>query len=463
MKLVILFLAMLIANPALAVTCMNDYDNSCAQEPGHSTAGDCTTLGYEKGGDKDCEHALYCPFDSSYARCVKLDSCANLGFTLDAIDKNCKKTLVCKEGGQTYRLCADYAKNLPTCADMGYVIPKNTNYPGCKSYKNCPLDSNFKRCETASSCTDLGFTNKSEMTWCKTFKDCPTDSTKGICLEPQAADCEGQGFTKDSKPWCRKLAYCPTDSSYTICKGACQVGDVYYSNGSCGAPADYNSSSPTPWGIVYSISSNGLHGRAVILEEVTRRNNNIFESGSEHYNGSSLYFGFEGLDTSLTNYTDAMVKTAKTKTASQEPDFYDGKGNTEILRKTTRTNELVMCSRRLSTEWGYYWTCMSTAADAAYRICGTGNNGLNCWLPSLGEMYELYGSGTLIKKVDESIQTLKDKGVSNAEKIAGSSNKYFITSTEADKSKFWVFDMQSGESSTLQKSTPRSVRFIREF
>ena len=208
MKLIILFLAMLIANPALAVTCLNDYDNSCVQEPGHSTAGDCTTLGYEKGGDKDCEHALYCPFDSSYARCVKLDSCANLGFTLDAIDKNCKKTLVCKEGGQTYRLCADYAKNLPTCADMGYVIPKNTNYPGCKSYKNCPLDSNFKRCETASSCTDLGFTDTIKSSWCGNIVNCDNLT---LCADEKAPVCTD--YRLNSCPTHGKCEQCSEDRS----------------------------------------------------------------------------------------------------------------------------------------------------------------------------------------------------------------------------------------------------------
>ena len=60
---------LVIAGSANALTCINDYGgtSSCTNT---NPAGDCETLGYSKDNVSGCEHYLYCPFDTSYKRCV---------------------------------------------------------------------------------------------------------------------------------------------------------------------------------------------------------------------------------------------------------------------------------------------------------------------------------------------------------------------------------------------------------
>ena len=63
-------LTLLSASSALALTCANDYGSSAGCASNTTAAGDCATLGYSKDNVDGCEHYLYCPFDTSYKRCV---------------------------------------------------------------------------------------------------------------------------------------------------------------------------------------------------------------------------------------------------------------------------------------------------------------------------------------------------------------------------------------------------------
>ena len=65
---------LVIAGSANALTCINDYGgtSSCTNT---NPAGDCTTLGYSKSNVTNCEHYLYCPFDTSYKRCLGEKEC----------------------------------------------------------------------------------------------------------------------------------------------------------------------------------------------------------------------------------------------------------------------------------------------------------------------------------------------------------------------------------------------------
>ena len=73
MKLIILLMAMFIANPAFAETCVNEYggNNSCAEDAGHKTAGDCATLGYSATRCANGQAFLRCPFDKTKLRCIE--------------------------------------------------------------------------------------------------------------------------------------------------------------------------------------------------------------------------------------------------------------------------------------------------------------------------------------------------------------------------------------------------------
>ena len=67
-------LTLLSTTSAFALSCLNDYGgtSSCTNA---NPAGDCTTLGYSKSNVTNCEHYLYCPFDTSYKRCLGEKEC----------------------------------------------------------------------------------------------------------------------------------------------------------------------------------------------------------------------------------------------------------------------------------------------------------------------------------------------------------------------------------------------------
>ena len=255
MKLVILFLAMLIANPALAVTCLNDYDNSCVQEPGHSTAGDCEDLGYSKTIEENCEHTIVCPFNSSYKRCVKLEalsipgkdkaSCADLGFTSTSPIADCKDSKTCIEDGKTYYLCGDFAQEVPTCAEKGFTLT-HKKYGSCFNYSECTdKTGTHYRCDTPASCGSMGFF-ENPVPNCDEddYETCVENGkTYYLCnaVEPQEQkSCSALGFTADNKSsWCNNIVTCDNLSLCASATGACyvheecNVGDFVLDNDMC--------------------------------------------------------------------------------------------------------------------------------------------------------------------------------------------------------------------------------------
>ena len=100
-------LTLLSASSALALTCANDYGSSAGCASNTNAAGDCATLGFSQDNVDGCEHYLYCPFDTSYKRCVsseKID-CAALGFTQENKSEWCGNVVSCPMDS-SYTLCA---------------------------------------------------------------------------------------------------------------------------------------------------------------------------------------------------------------------------------------------------------------------------------------------------------------------------------------------------------------------
>ena len=63
-------LTLLSTTSAFALTCVNDYGGTTSCASSSSKAGDCETLGFSKDDVSGCDHFLYCPFDTTYKRCV---------------------------------------------------------------------------------------------------------------------------------------------------------------------------------------------------------------------------------------------------------------------------------------------------------------------------------------------------------------------------------------------------------
>ncbi len=383
MKLVILFLAMLIANPALAVTCLNDYDNSCVQEPGHSTAGDCKTLGYSTTIEENCEHTIVCPFNSSYKRCVKL-----------------------KE---------------PTCEEKGYKsYTSGINDLWCDSYSYCREGmKTLRRCESTKNCDGLGFTSTtSNIPGCAETAECTDTNGKHYrCkeFEKQVTDCEALGFTTSNKKgWCKNIKTCPTTTQsdhedWTLCATGipiCSIGDVYYSDDSCASLKDHkalyaNDKSKTPIGVVFYTEDSGKKGKIMALQQ-----------------SASLIWGYfiswRALESSgmraVKLTTDMYLNKHDTSSA-----YFQGKSNTKSLHSTVvyslGDNTYTMrCSKRIA----------DVVKDNVFQAYFYGTYSELCNCCSLSSKPTTYRSGNTCDQAtyealceprdDSSIKTYCDRG-----------------------------------------------------
>ena len=298
---------------------------------------------------------------------------------------------------------------------------------------------------------------------------CPFDFTYKKCLQP---DCAKMGYTKSEKSsWCGKLAFCPSDKSYTLCKALCEVGDVYYVDGTCGYATDYDNTK-TPVGVVFYVTDEGRHGKVINLHDLGRESEDSSFDPTNPYNGSkNLYWGYYAYDVpSLKNYKENILDPLR----NRDPDLYDGKGNTAKILAAAKPK----CDYEENTK-GYYQYCVPQAAQAAYdfypleSLKNDSKVGKGKWyLPALGELMDLYGydnasimefygesggKGNNKILINNTLTILKNKGV-RAEKLTES---YYWSSVERDEYNSWEFNMPNGNRGTHSKTSYNNADFIR--
>lgn len=171
---VFFFSTLLFATSAMSMTCLNDYSGDgqgCAKIS--TAAGDCTTLGYSNKKELGCTKWLYCPFDSSYKRCLEYDSLTKVcsadvypfdkcpGALVGKEDETCIK---CQDGDGWHYACKSGLEYIDTETVNGVTIiahcgciPKT-----CTDYKlaSCP------NLATCASCTDNCDTKRYNFTSC---------------------------------------------------------------------------------------------------------------------------------------------------------------------------------------------------------------------------------------------------------------------------------------------------------
>ena len=342
-----------------------------------------------------------------------------LSGTANAID--CEKTPNCEELG--------YSKeNDPYCADDGYML--------------CPFDFTFKKC-VEKDCAKLGFT------------------------------------TSDKTSWCKEIIKCEGNEDYTLCaKATCDIGDVYYANGSCGKASEYvKDSSPIPVGVVYWVTENKQHGKVINLHDLGKRSSSGAFDPANPYTTiqEKMYWGYSGYDIpELTNYnsSDNML----TQLQDRDPDLYDGKGNTAKILAAAKPK----CDYEVNTK-GYYQYCIPQAAQAAHdfypleELKEDSKVGQGKWyLPALGELMDLYGydnnqitsdtgtigaNGNTKSTVNATLTTLESKGVT-AKTLT---NAYYWSSSEYLSSISWGIYMNNGNRNTNNKYAEACVRATLEF
>ena len=327
----------------------------------------------------------------------------------------------------------------PTCAELGYSTEDNQNCLA-DGYLICPFDSNYKKCVNFN-CESLGFTNN------------------------------------DKTSWCKNIAVCPNSKDYTACiKATCQIGDVYYSDGSCGLVEDYNPVlGKIPVGVVYWVTEGGRHGKVINLKDLGRDSEASSFDPTNPYNTkhTGFYWGYRGYDVpSLPNYKENILLEPL---RNRDPDLYDGKSNTaKILSASGPTD----CNYDKSTK-EYYQYCIPQAAQAAREfyppkvdktnpIVGQGQ----WYLPALGELMDLYGfdynqitsdsmtsgaKGNNKTLINKTLNALKIKNV-EAEKLT---ERYYWSSVESDKDNSWELDIPQGIRGFHPKTSYNNVDFIR--
>ena len=208
------------ANFAFALTCRNDYSGSSGCAGNNTPAGNCETLGYSTANVANCDHYIYCPFDTSYKRCTTLKNssdcsdyplteCPDNGICEDCPDDSSYKKLTDCESGYTlnssdteceeeqyiFRCPDGYSDNIKSIADCGdgsaghegWVFSPNKGcgkciaktcrdyghyqYPYaqiCKTEKEY-LGDTYSECEDCESCGTYGY-NTAPVTcdeWCE--------------------------------------------------------------------------------------------------------------------------------------------------------------------------------------------------------------------------------------------------------------------------------------------------------
>ena len=179
-----------------------------------------------------------------------------------------------------------------------------------------------EECVDAPSCTDLGYT--------RTADECPDGSVKcpwntGLvfceCSKSYKYTCNGDNETAGTDKCGNYYAACGCDTGYHWADGkcvadraSCAIGWIYYSDGTCSAPAAYTTSK-TVLGIVVYVNDNGVGGQIMAPWWIDA-------SGNRSSSGVGMAWGGYGTDiSSLPNMTSST---------QAEADF-DSCGNTDKI------------------------------------------------------------------------------------------------------------------------------------
>ena len=179
-----------------------------------------------------------------------------------------------------------------------------------------------EECVDAPSCTDLGFT--------QTEEECPNGSVKcpwntGLvyceCNEDYKYRCDDDNETVGTDKCGNYYAACDCDDGYIWKNGACassrpscNIGDIFYSDNTCVAAANHNSSK-TVLGIVVHVNDNGIGGQIMTPWPIDK-------NGNKSSSNVGMYWSTKYVDiSSLPNYTSQEIVSKD----------YDSCGNTDKI------------------------------------------------------------------------------------------------------------------------------------
>ena len=309
-------------------------------------------------------------------------------------------------------------------------------------------------CEKVPDCESLGYSTESEPNCADNgYMYCPFDQEYKVCVQ---YDCAKMGFTEsDKSSWCDEIVKCKDNKKLTLCnclKPRCNIGDVFYADGSCGDVKDYTEDK-VPVGVVYDTNCAG-GGKAINLKDLTTNNNYLFDPAKPYTNTrSTFYFGLSQTNIpDLQNYWSQEMLSSALK--SHSAGLFDGFENTQILLKSVSANPACTTYTSGSAEYNQY--CAPTVAQAAHQfypsdvrqndpIFGAGK----WYVPSIAELEELFGrsfdkdespEGYNKPLIDATLKALKEKGIADP-----LTDAWYWSSSECTEFSMWALNWGAGK------------------
>ncbi len=330
--------------------------------------------------------------------------------------------------------------------------------------------ANAMDCEKVPDCESLGYSNQNDPNCSDDgYMYCPFNHDYKKCVQ---YDCAKLGFTESDKTfWCAEIVNCKGNPKYTACnclKPRCDIGDVFYADGSCGDVKDYTEDK-VPVGVVYDTNCAG-GGKVINLHNLGRIAKTLDFDPENPYSKAlgSFHWGYYAYDVpGLTNYGAELVDKLK----AYDPDLYDGQGNTATILAAKAPD----CDKQKDTN-DYYIYCVPHAARAAHAFYPPNVDKQNSivgqgkwYLPAVGELMDLYGydnslitandgisgaTGKTKTLVNNTLRALKDKNV-QAEELT---EAYYWSSTELKEQISWLIHISTGDRHPAQRKDFNFVR-----
>ena len=338
--------------------------------------------------------------------------------------------------------------------------------------------ANALDCDVAPTCAELGYSQDDDP-YCADngYMYCPLDHSYKKCVN---MDCDKMGFTEDDKTsWCAKLIKCKGNPLMTLCQNLCEIGDVYYSDGTCGYAKDYDGTK-IPVGVVFYVTDNGRHGKVVNLRDLKTDENFNFNPAQPYEGTNDVPWG---LKSTIFEKNVRWPTTEETTLALQKRDngLYNGQENTKIILAAKAAYQSCKDGSYKENTADYNKYCRATAALATSlfyppevslddALIGQGK----WYLPALGELMDMYGydnagiesySGATgatreIRSIlDITFSTLANKGL-NAKALSTSD---YHSSSIPENSSSWLLNYAQGYRTTTFREQAKHVRACLKF